>query len=657
MRKFFLFCFLAFFTVASFAQKKGGLIKDKSLEEGFDQFSRDSINRGFGEKEIEVELDGKTHFTDYKIIGYNRDTTYVDTTLTIQKNYKFNYIRKDDFELMPFHNIGQTYTNLAYTFDENSFIPKMGARAKYFNFKEIKDIDYYEVATPTSELMYRSGLEQGQVLDAFLTMNTSPEFNFSFAYKGLRSLGKYRNTLASFGNFRTTFNYHTKNNRYFVRGHYVSHDFLNQENGGLTDASIISFEANDPNFTDRGRLEVNYTNAENFLLAKRYHLEHDFKIFRKKDSIKSQPSNFKVGHHYTYKTKHYSFDQTSASTVIGDAFQNNINDEQGLRTMDNLVYLELESPLVLGKLRAKANHYQFDHYFNGIVNLPSQTIDAQLKGSTVSVGADWNATVKNFNLKADISSIISGDLEGNSLMATATYKKDSLFNITAKITSVSKAPNFNFVHFQSDYIDYNWQNDNFKNEEIRNLSFDFIADKWNLGASASITQIDNYTYFDADSKPQQAGEAINYLKIKANKSFTVGKFTLDNSILYQQVAKGEEVFKVPDFVTRNSLYYSNYLFKNKPLYLQTGFTFKYFTKYEMNAYNPLLSEFNLQDTAEFGGYPMLDFFVNAQVRRTRLYLKAENITAGFSGRNYYSAPLNPYRDFTVRFGLVWNFFI
>mgnify|MGYP001133555099 CR=1 FL=1 len=159
------------------------------------------------------------------------------------------------------------------------------------------------------------------------------------------------------------------------------------------------------------------------------------------------------------------------------------------------------------------------------------------------------------------------------------------------------------------------------------------------------------------SKLEQAGEAINYLKIKANKSFTVGKLTLDNTILYQQVAKGEEIFKVPDFITRNSLYYSNYLFKNKPLYLQTGFTFKYFTEYEMNAYNPLLSEFNLQDTAEFGGYPMVDFFANAHVRRTRLYLKVENITASFSGRKYYSAPLNPYRDLTVRFGLVWNFFI
>ncbi len=655
MRNILLCLFIALFTLTSLAQTKEVLEK-KAFNESFNLQQRDSLNGNFNRGEIEVELDGETHYTDYKIISHDLDTTYVDTTLTINKNYKFNYIRKDDFELLPFHNLGQTYTSLGYNFNSNSFLPEMGARAKYFNFKEVEDINYYEVPTPTSELMYRSGMEQGQVLDAFLTVNTAPNFNFSFEYKGLRSLGKYRQSLASFGNFRTTFNYRTKNERYYARGHFVSHDFLNQENGGLTDESIALFEANDENFTDRGRLDVNYTNAENFLVTKRYHLDHNFKVFRGKDSIKSHPSNFKVGHKFTYKTKHYHFDQTAASAIIGDAFTSTIEDESGLRTMDNLAYLELESPLVLGNLRAKANYYSYDHYYNGVVNIGTETIDAQIKGNALSLGAEWNAKVKNFNLRADISSIISGDLEGSNMMAAATYKKDSLLSLSAKINTISKSPNFNFLHNQSDYIEYNWQNTDFKNEEIRNLSFDLKSEKL-LNASASITQIDNYTYFDENSKPQQASEAVNYLKVKASKAINFGKFTLDNTVMYQKVAKGEAFFRVPEIVTRNSLFYSNYLFKKKPLYLQTGFTFKYFTKYQMNAYNPLLSEFNLQNDAEYGGYPIVDFFANAQVRRTRIYLKVENITASFTGRNYYAAPLEPYRDLTVRFGLVWNFFI
>ena len=36
---------------------------------------------------------------DYKTISYGRDTTFVDTTQSIFKDYKHNYLRKDDFDL------------------------------------------------------------------------------------------------------------------------------------------------------------------------------------------------------------------------------------------------------------------------------------------------------------------------------------------------------------------------------------------------------------------------------------------------------------------------------------------------------------------------------------------------------------------------------
>ena len=91
--------------------------------------------------------------------------------------------------------------------------------------------------------------------------------------------------------------------------------------------------------------------------------------------------------------------------------------------------------------------------------------------------------------------------------------------------------------------------------------------------------------------------------------------------------------------------------------LQTGITFKYFTKYKADEINPLLNEFRLQNTTEIGNFPMLDVFVNAQIRRTRLFLKAENVSSFWTGRTYFATPSQPYRDFTIRFGLVWNFFI
>ena len=126
--------------------------------------------------------------------------------------------------------------------------------------------------------------------------------------------------------------------------------------------------------------------------------------------------------------------------------------------------------------------------------------------------------------------------------------------------------------------------------------------------------------------------------------------------MFQNVSSGSSVFRVPEIVTRNTFYYTDYWFKGKPMLVNIGVTFKYFTKYKANAYNPLLAEFTLQNTDEIG-FPTFDVFFNAQVRRTRLYLKVDNVTSDFTKKNYFSAPNYPYRDFTVRFGLVWNWFI
>ncbi len=740
---------------------------------------------------VKIKLSGKTKYTDYRMFSVHNDTTVIDTTLTLQKDFRFNYIRKNNFELLPFHNQGQTFNRIGFDFKGNSVFPEMGMNAKQFNYYSVDDIKYYKVPTPTSEFMYRTGLEQGQVLDAFLTMNTSPQFNFSLAYKGLRSLGKYRQSLASHGNFRTTFNYNSKNNNYYLKGHFYSFDLLNEENGGLTEASIDYFETNDPNYIDRGRLEVNFTDVENMFEGKRYYVDQSLTLFSKKnqltkkfkknelliaqkkadsiqkinalkvadslridsinlskkeilatnikpkdstqvkiseldsilndtlktlpkkelittnlkpkdslaipikktnklkdvndrkgltqnpksikkpvkttkdsttvkisklDSIKGLKDNFvfKLGHSFMYETKHYRFKKNTAGTFFGDSYETSISDHTSYQNMENQLYVALKTPYT-GVIRAKANYYKYNYHYNSILYLDTITISDRLKGNILSAGADWKANIGKLTLKADATSIISGDLTGNSIKGMVDYKKDSVFSIKGYAEITSKSPSLNKLLYQSAFKDYNWQS-NFENEKIKSAGVEFKLNKWG-SINASYNLIDNYTYFDTISKPTQAKETLNYIKVKANQYFTYRNFTIDNTVMYQNVLEGESFFHVPQIVTRNTLYYANYVFKGKPLYLQTGVTFKYFTLFKANAYNPLLSEFVLQNDTEIGNYPILDFFFNMQVRRTRIFLKVENFGASFTGRNYYSAPNYPYRDLTVRFGLVWNFFI
>ena len=175
---------------------------------------------------------------DYKIYYSDGTVKHVDTTLTINKDYHFNYLRKDYFELLPFANSGETFNKLGYDFQDQKIIPDIGARAKHYGYMEEDEIGYYEVPSPLTELFFKTVFEQGQLVDALITVNTAPRLNITLAHKAFRSLGNYINTLGGGTNLRFTSQYTTKNYRYRQRSHFAAQRLENQANGGLDSLSV-----------------------------------------------------------------------------------------------------------------------------------------------------------------------------------------------------------------------------------------------------------------------------------------------------------------------------------------------------------------------------------------------------------------------------------
>lgn len=608
----------------------------------------------------------KFPITDYKIISYQRDTTNFDTTLTVYKQYKYNYLRKDNFELLRFNNIGQTYNRLGVSTEDNSMYPRLGVEGKHFNYMEVEDINYYRVPTPTTELMYKTVMEQGHILDAMITVNTSPQLNMSIAYKGMRSLGKYQHLLSSSGNFRFTTSYHTKDKKYFMRLHYAGQDILNQENGGLLVPE--QFSSGDEEFIDRSRIDVKFEDAENFLLGKRYFLDHEYFIFKQQDSLKNY--GLSVGHQLTYETKSYEFRQEAANAYFGESYQTSkLHDKSKLRTFNNLLSLNYQNKII-GKASFLANFYKYNYFFNSIVVGPESTITNQLRDNEIALGGRWEKTIGGFSLKGSLMQNIVGEMGGTQLNAQMGYQLTDAIRLDASLHASTRMPNFNFLLYQSDYKGFNWQNtDDFEKQKLSTISGKLTHQKWG-SLEVSYTVRDGYAYFrehatydtiqGVDTQQlataEQFNGSINSIKVKfQNDIHFLRNLGLANTVMYQNVSQSENILNVPQFTTRQSLYYSNHLFQ-KALYLQTGIEAKYFTKYYMNSYSPVLGELLIQDREEFGGYPMLDFFINAKVQRTRIYLKAEHLNSLFGEKEYYSAPFNPYRDFIIRFGVVWNFF-
>ena len=61
-------------------------------------YSQDPININLLQKGGDSVVTVKPSIKKYVIINMLGDSTYVDTILTIKKNYKFNYLKKDNLD-------------------------------------------------------------------------------------------------------------------------------------------------------------------------------------------------------------------------------------------------------------------------------------------------------------------------------------------------------------------------------------------------------------------------------------------------------------------------------------------------------------------------------------------------------------------------------
>ena len=640
----------------SHGQDKGGFTKP-SLSKN----SRQNDSLRLSKKKSDKS--DKAKITQYLIISQERDTTFLDTTINIKKEYKFNYLREDNFNLLRFANLGQTYNTLSYDMNSNHIVPKIGASARHFNYKEIEDVNYYEVPTPLTELFWKTAFQQGQLLESFFTTNLSKQLNFSISYKGLRSLGNYQRSLTSTGNFTFTTNFKTKNNRYNVRAHIVTQDLLNQESGGISDADVINFQSGDEEFIDRSVFDPQLADSENIVVGKRYYIDQEYFLINKKDSTSLNQLSLK--NTFNYETKFYQFNQnTLESDFFGSAFTNAAFDRVRLKTLNTSFGLGYRNK-TLGNFDFNIQYTDLNYGYDNVVVLTTGRIPNRIQSSFIGVSGNYKKEFNNFSLKGAFSRNLSNEFKGTNLNGQIAYQLNDDINLSGQLNINSSLPNFNYLLYQSDYINYNWYNfEDFETVNTQTLSFVVNSPKY-ANAVIDLSNIDNFTYFGLQDdglgndvvKPFQSSETLQYLRVKINKEFKfLRNFRLNNTVMYQTVTGNDGVLNVPNFITRNTLYYKNEFFK-KNLKLETGVTLKYFTKYFANGYDPLLAEFYTQNTTEIGGFPMLDFFINAKVRQTRIYLKAEHFNSAFTGYDYFSAPNYPYRDFVVRFGLVWNFFL
>ena len=678
MQKFFLV--FSFFLIHNciFSQSNDLEVKTKAKKEALKDKSK-------------VEKKDTLNTDYYKIYYLDGRIDSVDTTLNIYKDYKFNFLREDSFDLISFANSAHTYNKLAYNFKDFSK-PDIGARGKHFHYFEKEDIGYYNVPTPFTEIFAKSTFEQGQLLDMLVSINLNPQYNFTIAHKGYKSLGKYINTRSRGNQFRFSSNFKSKNQTSHWRFHFVSQNIFNQENGGLDSDSIYFFEqATDyfvldesgnqiveedgsfrmieyDGYLDRSRLGPQIF-SEGSLYSKRFFSDFHYDLIKNKTKgIKTLALNYQFTHEY----KKNEYNDDFKSRTFGELIEVEAVSDQSR-------FIEQENKLILSSNHNKLGNFKFSYsitnWKNNFKRYNGQEMDDlpfQLNSDQFNLGFDWKKMLKKYSFEFNYNKSIKDEFKSNYI--SFNIKGSPIKNINFELGSsiIEKSPNFNFKFFRSAYESYNWFNDSLYDEKVSNINLK-LSYKELIVLTANYNEIDNYTFFrestnslqgETDNKRlaivNQADSKINYYDLKLFSKVDFGKFSLVNTARYQQkeqeVSSGNiSALNVPEWVTRNTIMYSSEVF-NKSLFIQTGITFNYFTKFFADYYNPLISEFVTQEYREIGDFPRFDFFFNAKIQQTRVFIKVEHLNSSFTGYDYYSDPFSPYRDMSVRLGLVWNFF-
>lgn len=694
----------------SFVRKELDTISVDSLSPKKDSLTivKDSLKLGKPKKKKQgkrrvvrrrlIEIDTVSLINNYKAYYEDGREEVVDTTLTIQKDYKFNFLRKDYFELLPLANVAEGFNRMGYDFREQPMGPKLGARVNQFGFFESKDIPYYEVATPLTELFFRTTFEQGELVDALVTVNPSPKFNLMVAYKGLRSLGRYQSSRSNGGQFRGSVNFNDAQERYQLRAHFVAQTRENQVNGGLDDQGVYFFE-NAPyypeidaegnavldengevvevfydGFLDRSRLSTNIR-ATSILSGRRFYLGQTYQLKQKSGDSLKQP--LRVGNRFTYESRFYEFDQNSTiSDFFGtiDPAAESVFDRSDLKTLTNETFLEAKLPFV-GKSKIGMQFKRWDFAHGRTANSTNTTYLGQ-QTNQLALQAQWKNNTENWSWGGQVHHSLLTKLKTHHYELYAQRKLFKDWDLSVNTQYRSQPQNFNFYHYESDYVDLNWDQPDLKNTERFSVYGTLGHTRW-LSLQAEWHRIQNYTYFRSTTRladwgekleatPFQSKDELQYLKLRLYNQLNLGKFSLTNTVQYQRVLQLEaarsagefgepQLLNVPEWITRNTIAFSSEIF-NKALFLQTGFHFQFFTGFYADAMHSVLGEYVNQNNQLIGEYPRIDFFINAKISQTRLFLKVEHLNNTQTGYRYYAAPFFPYRDMSVRFGVVWNFF-
>lgn len=558
----------------------------------------------------------------------------------------FNYFLREESELFPFFTPYMPYT---YT---------------------METMPFYNVKSPYTELAYWGTLfsnkEKEETNVKFLhTQNFTPSFNFNILYQRNGGNGMLENEKTDHRTFAITGNYIGK--RYVAQGGYIFSRVKKNENGGISDLSMIL-----DTIVDARTVPVTLKEASTAVKRNTIFITHSYGIpFNfKKDTSNTEYGEGTmayIGHtgEYSVYTKSYK-DKIDLQDSVGRALYNDsfyINptetaDSARVMNLENRFFLRLQpwaKEAIISKIDAGIGFQYLNIYnFNPIYFLTGNSNRSE-HNMYLYFGASgelkkyfaWEGFGKYY-----LSGYNQNDFNIGGKVRFSAYPLTNGIHLTGKIDVSQKRPNFYFNDYSSNH--YIWNNDFEKTTETRIEAKLEIPD-YKMELFFGYSLLKNNIYLDSLANVQQNSEAMSVLTAYLKKDFRAWKFHFDHKILFQ-LSSNEAVVPLPKLALNLRYYLQAPLVKNV-LTAQLGVEATFNTKYNSPGYSPALGMFFNQQSEETGETPYLDVFVNLQWKRASIFVKFVNIAQDWPTSDYFSANRYIKPQKALKIGIHWPFYV
>jgi len=610
-----------------------------------------------------IDLDARYHSIIFAR-GFNLDSLQLlDTTLV--KFHRKNPLQNPAYEYLDLGSIAQAHFPMVFE-DRREIGLDVGFDAYHRFIWTPEEVIHFKVGAPLTDVFYQIGNPSLQLIDFTHAQNFKKKLNSSIQYRRVSSKGNYERQRAGTHALNFSNWYQSSNGRYNFLANFIWNQNRSENNGGVVlDSTVFGdgglFQSGISRIARLSETDPKFADAESKSVDK-YYVVHQTYDLGKTDSVAINDSvkkatfkpSFQLGHTFTVNRKKYRFLESNPTTSNISL----INNYWRLTSVANSVQIKwLNRGDFLQGTKAKiALHHNYAVFKTKSGYFSSQTVQKNLHYLHLTANLkNRQSAILHYDLTASygLAGYILGDLSLDGTVAYNGLKNIGHFTAAASVKRLQ--PNYLQEYHVDNYA--LWQANNFKKTNRLHWKLQYQNPNKTLQLSYETYVLDNYLFYRANSndlvRPQQLESALFIQQIKVGVQYQIKQLHFSHQMVYQNV--NEDWLHLPNFYTLNSIYWQGHIFKNE-LLLQLGLNLTYFSNYYGDDFIPVLNQFYWQDEIQISAPPLLDVFINFQIKQARFYIKGTYLNQGLFSQGYYVAPNHPAADRAFHFGVRWLFY-